>query len=92
MLSKTLRLNFCYLKMIHIFHQHYHPKIIGHTIKNKEKNKCVNIHDIRRLIIMEMKMKKKNRSHRHDIKRPRFIHGHKYSKYKVSHFDNAYMY
>ena len=27
-------------------------------------------------------MKKKNRSHRYDINRPRSRHGHKYSKYK----------
>ena len=32
--------------MIHIFHQRYHPKVIGHIIKNKQKNKCVCIHEI----------------------------------------------
>ena len=31
--------------MIHIFHQRYHLKVIGH-IKNKQKNKCVCIHEI----------------------------------------------
>ena len=31
---------------------------------------------------MKMKIKKKNRPHRYDRKRPRFRHGHKYSKYK----------
>ena len=68
--------------MIHILHPQCHPKIIGHTLKNKQNNKCVCIHEIMRLIIMEMKMKKKNRSHKHDVNRPRFKHGHKCSKYK----------
>ena len=45
MLSNTSRLNFCYLKIIHILHLCYQRKIIGH-IKNKEKNKCVCIHEI----------------------------------------------
>ena len=29
MLSNTLSLNFCYLKIIRILHPRYHPKIIG---------------------------------------------------------------
>ena len=37
MLINTLRLNFYYLKVIHILHPHYHPKIIGHILKNKLK-------------------------------------------------------
>ena len=41
MLSNTLRLNFCYLKLINTLHSHYHPKIIGHILKNKQKNKCL---------------------------------------------------
>ena len=41
MLGNTLRLNFCYLKIIHILHSRYRPKIIGHILKNKQKNKCV---------------------------------------------------
>ena len=32
-LSNTLRLNLGYWKIIHILHPHYHPKIIGHTLK-----------------------------------------------------------
>ena len=32
--------------MIHILHPLYHPKIIGHILKNKQKNKCVHIHTI----------------------------------------------
>ena len=82
MLWETLRLNFCYLKIIHILHPHYHPKIIGHILKNKQKNKCVCFYEIMRLIIMKMEMKLKNRSHRYAINRPRSRHGHKYSKYR----------
>ena len=29
MLSNILKLNFCYLKIIHILHTRYYPKIIG---------------------------------------------------------------
>ena len=47
MLSNTLRLNFCYLKIIYIFHQRYHPKNI---LKKKQKNKCDCIHEIIELI------------------------------------------
>ena len=67
MLSNTLRLNFSYLKIIHILHPCYYPKIIGHILKKKLKNKCVFIRDITRLITKKMKMKMKNRSHRYDI-------------------------
>ena len=42
----TLRLNFCNLKIILILHPHYHPKIIGHILKNKQNNKYVCIHTI----------------------------------------------
>ena len=83
MLSNTLRLKFCYLKSIHILHPRYHPKIVGHILKNKQKSKWVCIHEIMRLIIMKMTMKTKNRSHRYDINRP---------IYNVSHYDNAYIY
>ena len=36
-------------------------KIIGHILTNKQKNKCVCIHDIIRVSIIKMKMKMKNR-------------------------------
>ena len=85
MLSNILRLNFSYLKIIHIFHSRYHPKIIGHILKNKQKSKRLLIlthlmitHEITQLIIMKMK----NRSHRYEINRSRSRHGHKYNKYK----------
>ena len=64
-------------------HPRYHPKIIGHTLKNTQKNKCVCIHETIRLIIMKMKIKMKNRSHRFDISRRRSRQGHNYSKYEV---------
>ena len=70
------RLNFCYLKVIQILHQYYHPKVIGHILKTKETNKCVCIHLVIRLIIMKMK----NWSHRYDINRPK----PGYSTYKKS--------
>ena len=38
-LSKTLRLKFCYFKIIHILHSCCHPKIILHILKNKQKKK-----------------------------------------------------
>ena len=82
MLSNILRLNLCYLKIILIFHPCYHPKIIGHILKNKPKNKCVCIHEMMRLIVTKMKMKMKNRSHRYDINKPSSRHGYRYSKYK----------
>ena len=46
MLNSTVRLNFCYLKIIHILHPGYHPKIIGHIPENKQENKYVSIHTI----------------------------------------------
>ena len=39
-------------------------------------------HEIIRVIMMKMKMKMKNGSHRYDKIRPKSRHGHKYSKYK----------
>ena len=60
------------MKIIHILHLGYHPRIIiGHTRKNKQKNKYICIHEIIQLIIMKMKMRMKNRSHMYDISRPR---------------------
>ena len=41
MLSNTLRLNFCCLKIIHILHPRYYPKITVHILKNKQKKKYV---------------------------------------------------
>ena len=44
--SNAFRLHFGSLKIIHILLSHFHPKIIGHTLKDKQKNKCVCVHDI----------------------------------------------
>ena len=82
MQSNTPKLNFCYLKIIHILHLCYHPKMLGHILKNKQTIKCVCIHEIIWLIIMNMKKKMKNISHRYDINRPSSIHGYKCSKDK----------
>ena len=79
-------IEFLLFEIIDILHQRFHPKIIGHILKNKQKNNYVCIHEIIRLIIMKMKMKMKNRSHRYDTNRLRPRHGQKYRKYKVSQF------
>ena len=83
MLSNTLRLNFCYLKIIYTIHPYCNPKIIVHILilKNKQKNRCVCIQKIIRLVI-KMEMKMKDIPHRDDMNRPKSGHGHKYSKYK----------
>ena len=50
-----------------ILHPHYHPKIIGQTLKNKQKNIYVCIQKNVRLIMMKMKMKMKNKSHKYVV-------------------------
>ena len=65
-------------EIISILHERYHPKVMGNILKNKQKHKCVCVHEIKRLIIMKMKMKMKNESHRYGINRPK----PRYSKYK----------
>ena len=91
-LSNTLRLNFWYLEVLGIFHPRYHPKIKGHILKNSQRNKYACIHETMRLIIMKMKIKINNRSHRYDISRPRSWQGHSYSKFKVSQYGDSDMY
>ena len=83
MLSNTQRLNFCYLKIIHILHKRYHSRIIEHILKNKQKNKCFWVNEIIRLIIKKLKMKMKNRTYRCDKSRPSSRHGQNYSKYLI---------
>ena len=82
-LSSTLYLNLCHLKIIYKFHPRCYPKIIGHIAKIKQKNKCVCIHVITRLTIIKIKMEMKKWSHRYNINRPSSWYGHKYSKYDV---------
>ena len=79
-ITQMLRNIFSYLKIIHILHPRFHPKIIGHILRNKLRITKVPLFKI----IMKMKIKIKNRSHRYNIDRPRSRHGHKYSKNKVS--------
>ena len=77
-LSNTLTLNFCYLKITHILHPRYSVKIIGRILKNKRKNKSVCIHEIIQFVIMKIKKKRKNRSRRYGQNRIRSRrHGHK---------------
>ena len=59
-LSKTLRLNICYLKIIHILHTRYHRKIIGYIFKKqaKEKVRVYSWDYTVNLLKMKMKMKK----------------------------------
>ena len=52
--------------IIHILHSWYHPKITGHILKIKKKNKRVCFHEITWLIIVKLMMKMKNRSHRRE--------------------------
>ena len=54
---------------------------MGHILKNKQKNKCVYIHEITGLIKMKMKINMKNRSYRYDINGLRSRQSYKYSKY-----------
>ena len=41
---------------------------------------------------MKMRLTMKNRSHRYDINRPPSKHGHKYTKYKMSQYNDGYVY
>ena len=67
MLSNTMRLDFCYLKITHSLHPRYHSEITGHILKNKQYNNCVCIHEIILLFTVKMKMNMKERSHLYDI-------------------------
>ena len=52
MLGNILRVNFSYLKIIHILHPLYHPKILGLILKNKQKSQFVFTDEIARLVTM----------------------------------------
>ena len=65
-------------------HTCYHPKIIVHILKNEKKNKYIYINEIIRLILINMNIKMKNRSHRYEINRPRSRHGHYINTKSVS--------
>ena len=70
---------FCYLKIIHILHAGYHPKITIHILKKKKKSSVSYSWDF---AINQSKNDK--RSHGYKINKPRSRHGHKFSKYKTS--------
>ena len=71
-LSNTLRLNFCYLKIIRFLYPRYHPKIIGNTLKNVQKTSTP-VKWVYMIMTMKVRLKMKNRP----------IHGHKCTKYKI---------
>ena len=58
------------MKAFHIFHPRYHQQIIGHILKNKQKNKYVCIDKITQLIIRKAKIKMKKQSYRYKKNRP----------------------
>ena len=70
------------LLLEHISHSSF--TLSSKNIRKYSKNisKKTNVSVFMRLIIIKMKMKTTNRSHRYSINRPRSRHGHKYSKYK----------
>ena len=84
MLSNTLSLNFCCLKIIHTC---YHAKIIGHILKSKQNNKCICIHEIIRNNHNENEDENKKIENRCDINRPRSRH----KKYD-GQYDDTYMF
>ena len=67
LLSKTLRLNFYCLNIIHTLNARYHSQ--NDRTYFKKLAKCVCVHDIIRLIIMKMKMKINHIVNRYDINR-----------------------
>ena len=69
MRSNTLKLNFSYFKIIHILHPRYHPKIIEHILKTKEKCKSVFYSWDYTINHDESKDEKWNRSRWYDINR-----------------------
>ena len=68
------------------------PKAIEYLLTNIKIKKSVCILEIIRLIIMKMKMKLKDRSHRYVINRPRPRTEQKYNKSQVSQYDDVCMY
>ena len=70
------------MKIICFLHPRYHPKTIGHILKNVQKSSvsiCLFLWDY---MINYNEVKKKNGSHRCDINRPTSRLGLTYTKYK----------
>ena len=78
----TLRLNFCYLKIVYPSHSCYHPKLIWDILKKCAKSKCACFNEIIWLTIMKIRVKMNNRSHRYYMTITRLRHGCNYTKYK----------
>ena len=56
------------------------------------RNKYDCLHGVIWSMSMTMRLKIKNRSYRYNINIPRSRHGHKYANYKISHYNNGYVY
>ena len=82
-LSKSLRLNLRYLKIIPFFSTTLSPKNSRKCCKKYTKSKYVCLNEVIWLMSMKMRLKMKNRSLRYNINRPRLRHGNKYTKYKM---------
>ena len=56
-------------------------------LKKYLKNKFLSLNEVLRLIVMKMRLKMKNRSHKFYLKKPMPWHGQKHTKYQMS-YDN----
>ena len=65
--------DFCCLKIIPIFHPCYHPKLIWDILKNAQKT-SVSVLMRTWLIIMKMRPKMINKSHRYEMNKTRLRH------------------
>ena len=83
-LSNTLRLKFCYLKIIPFLHSWYHAKLIYCAKNNVQKTRVCVFNEVTWLIIaMKRKLKIKNMLHRYNINRTRSKHWHKCTNYSM---------
>ena len=80
-LTNILRLNICFLNVIHFLQASHHPKIVEDILKNIQKTSASLL--MRLLKTMKMTLKMKNMSNIDNINEPRPRHGHKDTKYKI---------
>ena len=66
-IKQHLRLNFCYLKIIHILHPRYHPKITGHIIRKYANEQVCLLSLDYMLNHNENENENEKNSHRYDI-------------------------
>ena len=64
MLSNSLRLNFCYFKIIHFLHPRYYSKIIGDILKKCTKKQVCLFERNYMIKDNENEAKTENRSHK----------------------------